>query len=89
LVRLEGEVTLASAADLKKRLLDWLAAGTHLELDLQRVDEIDIPILQLLWAAGRESAAKGARLVGPPSEAAARAAREAGFDRLPPWRIEE
>jgi anti-anti-sigma regulatory factor len=83
LIRLDGQINLTSATELKTLLLDWLASGKDLELDLERVEEIDIAILQLLWAAGREAAGKGAGMVGRLSEAAAMAARDAGFDRMP------
>ena len=38
LIRLEGEVTITSAAELKEALLAGLAAGTDLHLDLERAE---------------------------------------------------
>ena len=72
-----------SAADLKSLLLEGLAAGKDLHLDLERVEEIDITIMQLLWAAGREAERTAARMIIRTSEAAGAAAREVGFDRFP------
>ena len=82
LIRLEGELTLTSAAELKQLLLEWLASGKGLQLDLEHASEIDITLLQLLWAAGREAARTGAEVGSRVSEAAAAAARVLGFDRF-------
>jgi len=83
LIGLEGRITIASAAELKQLLLEWLAAEKDLELDLAGVEEIDITIMQLLWAAGREAARTGARVVSRLSNAAIVAARDAGFAGFP------
>ncbi|MGO9254850.1 MAG: STAS domain-containing protein [Bryobacteraceae bacterium] len=83
LIRMEGQVTLASAGELKELLLEWLAAQRDLELDLQRVEEIDITIMQLLWAAAREAGHMGVGVGASASAAAAAAARDAGFGGLP------
>lgn len=83
LIRLEGECTLTSAAELKSLLLEGLAAGGDLRLDLEGAEEIDITIMQLLWAAGREARRAGSAIAIAVSEAAGRAAREAGFPQFP------
>jgi len=83
LIKLEGAVNLASAEELKSLLLEGLVSGRDVHLDLERAEEIDVTVLQLLWAAGREADCKGARMVIRVSEAAAAAAREVGFDRFP------
>ena len=83
LIRLEGEFTLTSAAELKRTLLEWLAAGKDLQLDLERADAIDITVMQLLWAAGREAVRAGVGIVSRVPEAAAIAVRDAGFKRFP------
>jgi anti-anti-sigma factor len=88
LVRLEGELTITSAAEVKEALLAGLAAGTELHLDLERVEAIDVTVMQLLWAAGREADRTGVALAGRMSEAAAALAREAGFERLPGMAVE-
>ena len=82
-IRLAGELTLTSAAELKNLLLQGLASGNDLRLDLEQAEEIDITLMQLLWAAGREADRKGASLAIQMSEAAATAARDAGFERFP------
>ncbi|MGD0437658.1 MAG: STAS domain-containing protein [Bryobacteraceae bacterium] len=82
-VRLEGQITLASATELKAVLLEWLAAGTNLDLDLERAAEIDLTAMQLLWAAGREAERRGVGIRCRMSEAAAAALGDSGFARLP------
>ncbi|MGA3023498.1 MAG: STAS domain-containing protein [Bryobacteraceae bacterium] len=83
LIGLEGRIAIESAAELKQLLLEWLAAGKDLELDLQGAEEIDITIMQLLWAAGREAARTGAGIVGRASNASILAVRDAGFAQMP------
>ena len=83
LIRLEGSVNLTSAAELKGLLIEGLASGSELLLDLERSDEIDVTVMQLLWAAGREAARAGAKVEIRMSEAADIAMRGAGFDRFP------
>ena len=88
-IRLAGEFTLTSAAELKNLLLQGLASGNDLRLDLEQAEEIDITVMQLLWAAGREADRKGASLAIQMSDAAATAARDAGFERFPGLTVEE
>ena len=83
LIRLEGDLTVTSAAELKSFLLEGLAIGKDLQLDLAGVEEIDITVMQLLWAAGRDAGRTGAGIMIHVSEAAGMAAREAGFERFP------
>jgi anti-sigma B factor antagonist len=89
LVRLEGEVTITSAAEVKEALLAGLAAGTDLHLDLEHAERIDVTIMQLLWATVREADRTGVALAGAVSEAAAALAREAGFEGLPGMAVRE
>jgi anti-anti-sigma regulatory factor len=92
LLRLEGQVNLASAGELKTLLLQWSAggqhAGTNLEMDLERVEEIDITILQLLSAAVREAGRNGVRVTARASSEVIAAVRDAGFDRIPGFPIQ-
>lgn len=89
MIRLAGELTLTSAAELKNLLLQGLASGNDLRLDLEQAEAIDITVMQLLWAAGREADRKGASLAIQMSDAAATAARDAGFERFPGLKVEE
>jgi len=89
LIRLENTVSFTSADELKKLLLEGLASGKTLQLDLERAEEIDVTVMQLLWAAEREAARAGRGLVSRVAEAAAAAAREAGFERFPGAAVQE
>ena len=53
--RIEGEMTIFNAADLKKDLLEMLNECQEMELDLSEVSELDTAGLQLLVLAKRES----------------------------------
>ncbi|WP_426192689.1 STAS domain-containing protein [Massilia sp. DWR3-1-1] len=50
-VRLDGEMSIYRAAELKETLLAPLAAGTLVELDLSAVSELDTAGVQLLLLA--------------------------------------
>jgi anti-anti-sigma regulatory factor len=83
IVRVERECTVTSATELKELLLQALASGTRIDVDLSAVEEIDVTALQLLWAARNQarSSARGFTLLL--SETAAGVAAEAGFDLTP------
>ncbi len=83
LIRLEGECSVTSAAELKRLLLEGIAAGGSLRLDLERAEAVDISILQLLWAVGEEGKRSGTRIEIRIPDAVARTAREAGFEQFP------
>jgi anti-anti-sigma factor len=83
-IRLEGEVNITSAAEVKKLLLQALASGTELRVDLERATELDVTAMQLLWAAEREARAsgKGFILTGRiPGEISA-GMSDAGFEKF-------
>jgi len=82
-IRLEGQITIASAAELKNLLVNWAATGKDLALDLTRAEEIDISTLQLLWSAAREAARTGRHVGCAASPAAISAAQSAGFPEFP------
>ncbi len=82
-VRLDGDLSLGCAAELKDTLLEWLASGKNLELDMGSAESIDISILQLLYASGSEALRRGLRLFGNASRAVRTAAQAAGFDQVP------
>ena len=82
-ISLEGACNLASAVELKRLLVEGLTAGKPLRLDLAGVEEIDIPAMQLLWAAGRDAARTGGEIAVFLPEAAVVVARQAGFEQFP------
>jgi anti-anti-sigma regulatory factor len=52
-VRLEGEVDIGGAMELKDRLLEALAAGGEVRLELSAATALDITAFQLIWAVER------------------------------------
>jgi anti-anti-sigma regulatory factor len=82
-VRLDGDLSLGCAAELKDKLLEWLASGKNLELDLGSAESIDISILQLLYASGSEALMRGVRIYGKASRTVKTAAQAAGFEQVP------
>ena len=80
-IRIVGETGVASAIELKALLLEGLSSGGELRLDLD--GEVDVAVLQLLWAARRDTEHRGDSLPMRWSESAARNARESGFEDLP------
>jgi anti-sigma B factor antagonist len=82
-IRLEGSLTLASAAESRARLLEGLSSGKALELNLEHIAEVDAAGLQLLWCVVREAEEKSVPIACRVSEAVAAAGRDAGFPPLP------
>ena len=70
IIRIDGQATLASA-------------GKNLQLDLEGAEDIDIPVMQLLWVAAREAALTGVEITCRASRAAAAALRDSGFAQDP------
>lgn len=62
-LRLEGEVDIASAADLKAQLVEMLDAGKEIRVDLQRTSELDVTAIQLLYAAQRDATHSGLQFI--------------------------
>ena len=85
LVRLEGEVTISGAAELKSVLLDGLASGKELRVNLEQATDLDITALQLLCATEHEARGSGLKFVlsGSLQEELSAAAIEAGFEPFP------
>jgi anti-anti-sigma factor len=85
LIRLDGEVGIASAGELKKELLQALASEKDVLVDLQQATELDVTAMQLLWAAEREARKCGRKLfvAGQAPKEIIAAVAEAGFERFP------
>ena len=82
LIRMEGDINITGAAELKKHLLEALAPGKRLLADLERSTELDVAALQLLWAARREALRTGVgfTLTGCVPEDLSIALQDAGFE---------
>ena len=79
LIRLEGEIGLSEAVELKALLIEGLASGRKLHLDLERAEQIDVTFMQLLQAVLLEAYRAGVELAMRMSEAAEIALLGAGF----------
>jgi ABC-type transporter Mla MlaB component len=73
------------AADFKTLLIQALASGKDMELDLRQATALDVTALQLLWAAEREARGSGRILTLSDSlpEKLFVMTKEAGFDKFP------
>jgi anti-anti-sigma regulatory factor len=87
-LRLQGACNVTGVAEIKTLALEALATGKALRVDLEQAEEIDISILQLLWAIGREAARTHATLVVSATEPVRLVAREAGFAGFPGETVE-
>ena len=61
-LEIKGELNIFTAAELRLQLLEALASGSELEVDLAQVSEIDSAGLQLMLAAKREAAGRNLAL---------------------------
>lgn len=61
-IRIEGELNIYIARDLKRRLLDQLGSADEVEINLSQVSEMDSAGFQVLCLAKREAANKGKTL---------------------------
>jgi len=62
LLSIEGELTIYTAAEYKKYLVENFVADKELEVDLDGVDEIDTCGLQLLAALSKQLADNGSEI---------------------------
>jgi anti-anti-sigma factor len=84
-IRLQGEIDIASAAELKKVLLEALASGRELRVNTEGATRLDVTAWQLLWAAAREARVlgRGCTREGVLAEAIATTMKDAGFKEFP------
>jgi ABC-type transporter Mla MlaB component len=82
-LRLEGDCGMNTAAELKALLLAGLASGRELSIELAKAGEIDVTVLQLLWAAQRAAARQQMAFQTRVPEAVAALARQAGLESFP------
>jgi ABC-type transporter Mla MlaB component len=62
LIRIEGDVNIAMAAEMKDLLVKALSSGKDMHLSMASAAELDVTALQLLYAADREAAKSGMKL---------------------------
>jgi anti-anti-sigma factor len=83
-LRLEGEIDVACSAELKSALVQGISSAKSLQINTERVSDLDITALQLFWAAKRDAEGRGAAFVLAKDvpEAVRNAIHEAGFETL-------
>jgi anti-anti-sigma factor len=81
-LRLADEVDINSSVELKQSLVDAIASGKELHLDLQAGPSLDITAIQLLWAARHEIEQRGSNFViaGDVPEIITSALQDAGIE---------
>ncbi len=85
LLRLDGALDIAGAAELKALLIRALAAGRAVRVSLAAVTYLDVTAVQLLWAAEQKARQAGMEfgLAAEAPAAISAALAEAGFAALP------
>lgn len=80
-IRLEGATDIASAAELKKLLLEAFGLGHEVRVNLDEAADLDVTAIQLLWAARRQAKVLGVSFAftGQVQEQVTYALRQAGF----------
>lgn len=58
-IRLEGEIDIVNAAELKDMMVAAMTSGKELHLDLQAATDLDVTAVQLLYCAAREAEKTG------------------------------
>ena len=84
-IRLEGGIDIACAAELKTTLFDALTSGHPVRVALDGCADLDVTAVQLLWAAEREARALTVEFAfaGPLRDPVSAALKDAGFESFP------
>ena len=84
-MKIEGGATVEHAQSIADNLARLLESGDAILVDLDRVERVDLTLLQLLWAAHRSAEQRGTEfnLKGPLPEPIANELVRAGFFRSP------
>ena len=83
-IRLEGAVDIAAAAEFKKLLLQAFGSGKAVRVALHGATDLDVTAVQLIWAArrGAERAGVDFTLSGAPPESVLSALGFAGLQHF-------
>ncbi len=83
IIRLEGEVDVGGAAELKRMLIEAVSSRKELRVDLTAATDLDVTAMQLLWAAKREAEKAGTScMLGPVPDEIVKLMEEAGFENF-------
>lgn len=85
-IQLSGSYAIDRASDLARQLGDELAKARDVDIDLTAVQEFDLAVLQVLYAAANSAVARGGslRLTGIASESLCKCLVSSGFSRQGP-----
>ena len=77
----QGNLGIERATSLRAEILDSFSGGGPVEFDFTSIADLDLPCLQILYAARREALARGLsfRLSGKVSSRIGRRLRSSGF----------
>ena len=83
-IRLEGAIDIAVAAEFKKRMLEALGSGKEVRVVLDGATDLDVTAVQLIWAARRSAEVAGVAfaLSGAVPESVSSALGYAGLQRF-------
>jgi ABC-type transporter Mla MlaB component len=82
-LRLSGACSMTSLGELKSLLVEGLASAQELWLEFDGIEELDVALLQLLWAAERVARQENRALVSRVPDVLVELARQAGFENFP------
>jgi anti-anti-sigma regulatory factor len=84
LIQLEGVVDIASASQIKSTLLEAMKTRREIRISVDKVTDLDVTAVQLLWAAKREAKRLGVSFAfeGKPSEMILEFLSSVGLDDL-------
>jgi anti-anti-sigma regulatory factor len=84
-LRLVGDLEIGNAAELHARLLEALASGEPIQVEMEAVTGVDLTGLQLLAVVERAAQARGVAWVrsGVLPESLRRTAEESGWAQVP------
>jgi anti-anti-sigma regulatory factor len=84
-LRLESEVGIGDALELKGVLLDALALRKELQIDLAGASALDITVFQLIWAARQAAIDAGMEfsVCGPIAQEIVLTMERAGLEQFP------
>jgi ABC-type transporter Mla MlaB component len=82
-LKFEGEVTVQQAEEIKDKLMQALGRVENIYVDISKVSEADLSLLQLMCSAHRTAVTmhKGFHISGPVPEYLRQLAEMAGFRR--------
>jgi anti-anti-sigma regulatory factor len=83
-IRLEGAIDIAAAAELRKLLLQACGSGREVRVELEAATDLDVTAVQLIWAARRSAEAAGVAftLSGALAQSVATALGDAGLEGI-------